>query len=499
MRPSRVLILVLAAAIAAAVVAWVLASRIRSPAEIQAETAPPPASLITAPVEFVELSDAVITSGTSRFEEPFSVNLAAEGVIEIPPERGAQIEEGNVALVANGRPLIVLEGDLPMWRPITPGTEGSDVVLLQEALARLGFDAGPIDGIYGPLTQGAVSDLYESLGFEPVLPTDEQNDALEAARFAAIDANEAVGEARRAIKDLEATVALDPGVVAASSNLGAAEAALTAAETALAQAPADTPPEQLAALQAAVAEATTSVVNAQNGLDAATAAAEAAIAAELDQLEDALDLAIRGRNDANKALARLRKSTGITIPPSEVVFIDGLPGRIDSVPVGRGDLAQGVVMTVTGQNLVINGSLPRDRWSLVSEGDEVEIENRDTGEKINGVLSFVAGEPGTNGVDAGRYYFEVEPLDASEEEFDNLRNVSVRLTIPVVTSAGRVLAVPVAALSLRADGNSIVEVENPDGTTRFVTVEVGLTTEGTAEVTPIEGNLEEGDQVVVGR
>ncbi|NNL47048.1 MAG: hypothetical protein HKO76_01620 [Acidimicrobiia bacterium] len=156
-------------------------------------------------------------------------------------------------------------------------------------------------------------------------------------------------------------------------------------------------------------------------------------------------------------------------------------------------------MTVTGQNLVINGSLPRDRWTLVTEGDSVEIENRDTGETIDGVLSLVADESGTNGVDASRYYFEVEPINATEEQFDNLRNVSVRLTIPVISSGGRVLAVPLAALSLAADGDSIVEVENPDGTTRFVKVDVGLTTEGTAEVSPIDGDLAEGDQVVVGR
>ena len=156
-------------------------------------------------------------------------------------------------------------------------------------------------------------------------------------------------------------------------------------------------------------------------------------------------------------------------------------------------------MTVTGQNLVINGSLPRDRWRLVNEGDTLTIENRDTGGEIEGILSLVADEPGTNGVDASRYYFEVEPQGATEEELDQLRNVSVRLIIPVVSSGGRVLAVPLAALSLAADGNSIVEVEDADGSTRFVTVSVGLTTEGTAEISPVEGQLEEGDRVVVGR
>ena len=499
MRPSRVLVLVLIAAIAAAAVAWALASRIRSPAEIQAETEPPAASLITAPVEFIELSDNVITSGTSRFEEPVSVSVAAEGIIEVAPERGADIAEGDVAMVANGRPLIVLDGDLPMWRPFIPATEGTDIVQLQEALNRLGFDPGPIDGIYGPLTQGAVSDLYESRGFEAIGPTEDQLDSITDAQRGSVDANEAVAEARKAITELDNSVLLDDGVVAAAQAVTAAETAKALAEAALAGAAAGTPPGQLALLQQAVTDATAALTNAKNGLDAATAAATAALAPERALLEDALEQAIRGRDDARKALSRLRTSTGVTVPPSELFFIDGLPGRIDTVPVSRGDVAQGLVMTVTGQNLVINGSLPRDRWRLVSEGDNVTIENRDTGGEIDGLLSFVADEAGTNGVEGTRYYFEVEPLDASEEQLDDLRNVSVRLVIPVVSTGGRVLAVPLAALSLSGDGNSIVEVEDEDGTTRFVDVEVGLTTEGTAEITPIDDNLEEGDRVVVGR
>ncbi len=499
MRPGRVLILVVVAAIAAAAVAWAFASRIRSPAEIQAETAPPEPSLITVPVEFIELEDAVITSGTSRFEEPVAVSITAEGVIEVAPERGTEINEGDVALVVNGRPLFVFDGDLPMWRPIIPATEGSDVVQLQESLARLGFDPGPIDGVFGPRTQGAVTDFYASRGFDATQPGESQIDAIESAQLAASDAHDAVVDARQAISDLDDSILLDEGVIAAYAAFAAAQAAQASAEQALAAAPPGTGPTELALLQAAVDEASQQVEATSNGFEAAKAAAVAAIEPEREQLVEALDLAIRSRTEANKTLARLRNTTGVSVPLSEIVFIDGLPGRIDTVPVARGDFAQGVVMTVTGQNLVITGSLPRDRWTLVTEGDSVEIENRDTGETIDGVLSFVADESGTNGVDATRYYFEVEPIDATEEEFDNLRNVSVRLTIPVISSGGRVLAVPLAALSLAADGDSIVEVENQDGTTRFVKVDVGLTTEGTAEVSPIDGELAEGDQVVVGR
>jgi hypothetical protein len=44
-----------------------------------------------------------------------------------------------------------------------------------------------------------------------------------------------------------------------------------------------------------------------------------------------------------------------------------------------------------------------------------------------------------------------------------------------------------------------VQVEEPDGSLRTVRVETGLATGGLVEVTPVDGALEAGDLVVVGR
>jgi multidrug efflux pump subunit AcrA (membrane-fusion protein) len=62
-----------------------------------------------------------------------------------------------------------------------------------------------------------------------------------------------------------------------------------------------------------------------------------------------------------------------------------------------------------------------------------------------------------------------------------------------------VLAVPAAALSATANGSTIVQVEDDDGALRTVTVQTGLAAGGLVEVTPVEGELAEGDWVVVGR
>jgi len=53
---------------------------------------------------------------------------------------------------------------LDFGKPFGPGTIGPEVVRLQEALREFGFDAGPADGRYGPLTEQAVQEVREVFG-----------------------------------------------------------------------------------------------------------------------------------------------------------------------------------------------------------------------------------------------------------------------------------------------------------------------------------------------
>ena len=52
---------------------------------------------------------------------------------------------------------------LDFGKPFVPGTIGPEVVRLQ-ALREFGFDAGPTDGRYGPLTEQAVREVREVFG-----------------------------------------------------------------------------------------------------------------------------------------------------------------------------------------------------------------------------------------------------------------------------------------------------------------------------------------------
>ena len=164
--------------------AWYMGSRIQSPAEMAARTAAPEASPILVPVESRVLSSDVVTRGTVRFGLPQPISIApstvkgAVGLISSLPRPNTNFGEGEVILSASGRPVFVLRGAAPAFRDMAPGTSGGDVRQLEEALARLGFDPGTVDGNYDQKTSAAVERMYKKAGWDPFAPTREQRAAV---------------------------------------------------------------------------------------------------------------------------------------------------------------------------------------------------------------------------------------------------------------------------------------------------------------------------------
>ncbi len=61
------------------------------------------------------------------------------------------------------------------------------------------------------------------------------------------------------------------------------------------------------------------------------------------------------------------------------------------------------------------------------------------------------------------------------------------------------MAVPAAALSATGSGDTIVTIEDAAGSTRVITVLPGLSAPGgMVQITPVDGEISEGDRVVVG-
>ena len=528
---------VIAVVVLAAGLGWYFGSQIRSPAEVAADAEAPEPSNITVEVVSQVLSADVITRGDIVYDEPVSVVLS--GSFATTPEKlvvtqavevNAELVEGAMAVEVVGRPVFLLTGEIPMYRDLRPGATGDDVLQVEESLARMGFFTGSPDNIWDQATGAAVAAWYQDAGYRPNGLSEADEVALRSARDRVRAAQTAVADAEAALRDAAAGSG-QSAVAAARAEIDAAKDALT-----LAQIDADRA-NQLAAeavteAQAALAKAQADLANGVPDADAAVAEATAALGqaefevgrtateqqalvdaaagrvtvaeAALADLQRAVDTSsIRRQIDASREelalaredLAELEGELGTWLPAGEVVFLKSMPVRVDQVAVSRGSVIDGSFITVSGSELALRSSVSERDAPRVEVGMEVEIENPETGESITGVISEKADRAGSDGVAPDRIYLEITPSELPEE----IVGANVRVTIPVSSTGGAVLAVPAAALSATANGSTILQVENEDRTLRTVTVEAGLAAGGLVEVTAIEGELAEGDLVVVGR
>lgn len=224
--------------------------------------------------------------------------------------------------------------------------------------------------------------------------------------------------------------------------------------------------------------------------------AEAQLSAATTALSNALSQStstgqLPGTITTDLNAAKLR--AGVQVPADELVFVTSATVRVEGLDVAVGDTASGSVMTVTDKRMAIDASLPLNEAPLVSVGMHVDIDEPELGLSATGTVSRVADRPGTDGVDGFHVYFEIEINDSPAA----IVGVAVRLTIPIESSGGPVLAVPVAGLSLAGDGSSRVQIAQ-DGVFSYVEVEPVLAADGYVQVRAIDANLDVGDLIVIG-
>lgn len=130
---------------------------------------------LTASVARGPLRDIVVGSATVQAAQTIQVRVPVlpEGtqpiVTAVLAKRGDTVSSGDVPVSIGDRPVILLSGDLPAFRPMGPGLRGPDVLQLQAELLRMGFGIpGDEEGTYGPTTARAVATLYRRNGFTPV-------------------------------------------------------------------------------------------------------------------------------------------------------------------------------------------------------------------------------------------------------------------------------------------------------------------------------------------
>ncbi len=455
---------------------YAAAAQMSSPNDAAARAKAPTAGPVTAALEKRALKSQVVTRGDTIFNGSLEVRVETSGldtppiVTAVPPAVGKPIEEGQVVMQIAGRPVISLNGDLPTYRTLVPGSHGPDVAQLEIALRRLGIDTGAVDDVYDGATSIGVAQLFARVGYEAPKASTADIARRTAAHEAVATATDRLNQARTALLAAQRgptqseRLSADSDVNAARRALDAANARGDATEIAVAT-------ERLQISEARRAELLepkdTSVET------AAVTSAQAQLSA------------------ANVELWTSTQAADTPLPAAEVVFIPTLPRRVDTMTLTRGAVLDGPAMTVSGTTVVVKAVLDAADRPLVAVGMLAKVGSGNT--TLDGKVEAI--EPQTN----GGAIATITLTDPTAEHIDAIKGLNVKVTIPIAATNGVVLCAPLAALSAGAGGESRVELQHADGTSELVQVTLGLSAEGYAEISSSVTPLAAGDLVVVGR
>ena len=156
----------------------------------------------------------------------------------------------------------------------------------------------------------------------------------------------------------------------------------------------------------------------------------------------------------NGEVGQISGKLGFQLPANEVLFFGSLPLRVDDVTVKAGDELTGPVMTVSNAQLAVDGGLSLNDAKLVRKGAAV---------------TMAPGRRRFHGAGTWRDRRRTRHERCRSSALLLRRHVrsgcptslvgaSVVLTITVSSTEGEVLTVPIAALSVAADGTSRVQV-----------------------------------------
>lgn len=450
--------------------------------------ATPEAGLITTPVAWGELHSELVVRMDAAYADPVEVVIdTSDGGTAIVtgrvPAAGSELTSLSVALEVAGRPLIVLPGDVPAYRTLRTGLSGPDVVQFKTALRAVGLDGGdPANDAFDEATAAAVAALYERVGYSAPEGEEEAEEAVRLAEDTVRQAEQSLALARHDLVLARAG--------ATRSEIIAADNAVAAAQRELDAAVSSTPDD--AALLAGLRDALT-LAQAQRQ--------ELSDPPDVQALLLAVSSAEQALSSGQESLTRARSDALPVLPRAEVLYLADLPRRVDAVPAVHGTALSGPAMTVSGAALTVTGSLPEADARLLSSGAEAYLELPDgTGHRA--VIETVA-PPDSEDATGWSVRLLPDPLDPDAEQ--QLRGQNVRVRVPVGATDGAVLSVPAAALTSGSGGETRVEVVEGDprvgdqAEVRVVVVETGLATAEGVEIRPRDGELEEGDIVVVGR
>jgi peptidoglycan hydrolase-like protein with peptidoglycan-binding domain len=115
----------------------------------------------TATVRRRNLVDRERVDGTLGYSGEREVANALAGTYTSLPKVGDVIRSGQTLWEIDAKPVVLMNGSLPAYRPMHRGNEGTDVLQLERGLAAAGYDPGTIDGTFDADTAAAVRDWQD--------------------------------------------------------------------------------------------------------------------------------------------------------------------------------------------------------------------------------------------------------------------------------------------------------------------------------------------------
>ncbi|MFB7867996.1 peptidoglycan-binding protein [Streptomyces sp. NPDC056069] len=214
---------------------------------------------------------------------------------------------------------------------------------------------------------------------------------------------------------------------------------------------------------------------------------------------------------ARKQLAKLRASSGPTLPAAEVVYVKDFPAQVTQVSTSVGAVVSGTALKLSSGELVVRSYLQDDQKDLVRPGQKAHILSESSGDEVEATVVSVGskrlarekeqdvdgrnGDAGTPELSSG-YLIVVRPNEAIA---GSLTGQDVRVTVEAASTVAKALVVPVSAVSSSADGRSALTIVEESGAQRRVAVKASTSGDGFIAVSPLDGEtLEEGDEVIVG-
>jgi peptidoglycan hydrolase-like protein with peptidoglycan-binding domain len=118
--------------------------------------APAPKAVTTEPITRETLTEEVVVTGRLNYGATTPVAVTTPGMVTWLPPVGAPVRRGQALARVDDQPVVLLYGDMPLYRPLTVGTKGRDVEQFEENLQKLGYVGFTADEEYTTSTADAV-------------------------------------------------------------------------------------------------------------------------------------------------------------------------------------------------------------------------------------------------------------------------------------------------------------------------------------------------------